>query len=281
MVAPPSVDPNRTIMGTAPTVNATQTIKPVQCPVCKTFNPVGVMFCVSCGLIFEKALPGDAFGAPAVQLPVLVDDQGREYTLRPGENVIGRQGDLIIEDARVSRRHARLVLDGTQAKVDDLGSTNGTKVAGEPVVGEIGRPIAEGEVISLGGFELTLRWPGEQARTAMPSGGRTAALEAPPMAAAQAVAWLVGNGQRWPLKSGVNTFGRKTENDVCLPDPFISGKHGTLEVDAGGIWLTDIGSTNGTLLNGAKLAPQTRTSLLPGDVIRLGQFELHVEREAS
>ena len=45
------VDPNRTIMGGGPSLNATQTIKPVQCPVCKTFNPVGVAWCVDCGLI--------------------------------------------------------------------------------------------------------------------------------------------------------------------------------------------------------------------------------------
>src|SRR5215207_5215330 len=88
--APPMLDPNKTMMGTAPTLNATITIKPTQCPICKTFNPAGVMFCIDCGLIFDRALPGDAFGAPAVQLPVLVDGSGREHPIRPGSSMVGR-----------------------------------------------------------------------------------------------------------------------------------------------------------------------------------------------
>lgn len=96
--APPVADPNKTVMGTAPTLNATITIKPVQCPVCKTFNPAGMMFCMECGLIFDRALPDDAFGAPAVKLPCLVDQNGKEYPLRPGTNSIGREGDVMIVD---------------------------------------------------------------------------------------------------------------------------------------------------------------------------------------
>src|SRR5687767_3849861 len=98
----PTLDPNRTMMGTAPSLNATQTIKPVQCPVCKSFNPAGVMFCVDCGLIFDRSLPDDAFGAPTVQLPMLVEETGREHPLRPGTTVIGREGDISLPDAKVS-----------------------------------------------------------------------------------------------------------------------------------------------------------------------------------
>ena len=96
MGAPPSADPNKTMMGVAPTLNATQIIKPIQCPVCKTFNPAGVMFCVDCGLIFDRALDGDAFGAPAIQLPLLVESSGREHPVRPGVNTIGREGDVLL-----------------------------------------------------------------------------------------------------------------------------------------------------------------------------------------
>src|SRR5947209_11226435 len=98
--AAPTLDPNKTMMGNAPTLNATITIKPTQCPVCKTFNPAGVMFCVECGLIFDRALPADAFGAPAIQLPVLVETTGREHAIRPGENAIGREGDILLPDPR-------------------------------------------------------------------------------------------------------------------------------------------------------------------------------------
>ena len=75
--SPPVADPNKTMMGTAPTLNATITIKPTQCPVCKTFNPAGVMFCIDCGLIFDRALPADAFGAQGVLSALSSSSRGR------------------------------------------------------------------------------------------------------------------------------------------------------------------------------------------------------------
>src|SRR5438045_1242426 len=131
--APPTLDPNRTVMGMAPTLNATITIKPVQCPVCKAFNPAGMMFCVDCGLIFDRALPDDAFGAPAVQVPQLVEQSGREHPLRPGLNVIGREGDVMLVDGKVSRRHAQITMTDGRLVLEDLGSTNGTKVNGTAI----------------------------------------------------------------------------------------------------------------------------------------------------
>src|SRR5579859_5079571 len=94
----PAFDPNKTMLGTAPSMNATQTIKPLQCPVCRTFNPAGVMFCVDCGLIFDRALPADAFGAPVVQLPMIVEVSGREQPIRPGISSVGREGDIMLPD---------------------------------------------------------------------------------------------------------------------------------------------------------------------------------------
>lgn len=270
----PSVDPNRTMMGSAPTLNATITIKPVQCPICKTFNPVGVMFCVDCGLIFDRALPEDAFGAPAVQLPCLVDPAGREHALRPGENVVGRQGDVLVDDSRVSRRHACLKLDGPVIHLWDLDSTNGTKRNGEPV-GSNPVTVQAGDRLSFGGYEMVVSVPGESAKTAIGVGGRTAAMSAPP-SVSPVVAVLVGSGSEYPLKAGANTFGRKAENDVAIADPYVSGRHGVIEVADDGVYLTDVGSTNGTMLNDAKLTPHQRVSIGEEDTIRLGGLEFKV-----
>lgn len=276
----PSVDPNKTVMGSVTTLNATQTIKPVQCPVCKTFNPAGMMFCVDCGLIFDRALPADAFGAPAVQLPVLVDEQGREYTLRPGLNVIGREGDVAINHSMASRRHAQISLDGSSLTLEDLGSTNGTKLNGNVVSAGDKRPLQADDTVSFGGFEMKLSLPGHAGATQMLGGNRTAAISAPPQVEAP-VAELVGEGQRFALRPGINTFGRKSENDVTIADPYVSGRHGTIEVSDEGFFLTDTGSTNGTVLNDAKLTPNMRTSITSDDVIRLGSLEFRVERTAA
>ena len=270
-----SADPHRTMMGTAPTLNATITIKPIQCPVCKTFNPAGVMFCVECGLIFDRALPDDAFGAPAVQLPVLVDTSGREFPVRPGVNAIGREGDIALADGRVSRRHAQVVSENGVLAIEDLGSTNGTLVNGEKLEPNTQRPLASGDKISLGGVELVLSKPGSAGATAALPSNKTASIAAPPSIDPPA-GHLVGEGVEVPLKAGANTFGRKSDNDVPIVDPYVSGRHGVIEIAEDGLFITDTGSTNGTVLNEAKLTPNMRTAITPEDVIRLGSLEFRV-----
>ncbi|MEQ1821910.1 MAG: FHA domain-containing protein [Fimbriimonadaceae bacterium] len=271
-------DPNRTIMGAAPTLNATVTIKPIQCPVCKTFNPAGLMFCKECGLIFDRALPDDAFGAPTVLLPMLVDSNGREHPIRPGESLIGREADIMLNDTQVSRRHARLVSSDGGFTLEDLGSTNGTRVNGNPLtVGQV-QPINPGDTLSFGSFECKLHLPGGGlGATQAFSSNKTAAIAAAPTIET-AVAKLVGADQTWPLQSGANTFGRRAENDVVIADAYVSGKHGVIEITEDAAFLTDIGSTNGTMLNDAKLAPNMRTAMRADDVIRLGSIELRIER---
>lgn len=279
--AAPVADPNRTMMGTAPSLNVTQTIKPVQCPVCKTFNPAGVMFCVDCGLIFERALPADAFGAPVVQLPVLVEQSGREHPLRPGLNTIGREGDIMIADARVSRRHAQVTNENGTLTIEELGSTNGTKVDGQPLSPGDKRILSGTEKVSFGGVEMQVSLPGAKGgnTTQVFASNKTAAIAAQPKKEV-APATLVGNGSEFPLKKGLNTFGRKADNDVQIADAYVSGKHGIIEITEQGLYLTDTGSTNGTMLNDAKLSPNMRTLLTADDVIRLGSMEFRIRMES-
>lgn len=272
--APPVLDPNKTVMG-APgmTYEATVTIKPVQCPVCKSFNPVAVMFCVECGLIFDKALPEDAFGAPAVQLPVLVDNNGREYQLRPGRTVVGRQGDILIEDTRVSRQHAAVTNEGGTILVEDVGSTNGTSVSGTKLAPGESKAIQEGETVSFGGVELRLSLPGEAAKTMVGVSNKTSVIDAAPTLV-ETKAWLGLPDRDVPLTLGTHTFGRREDNDIVISDAYVSGRHGEIDVTDDGVYLTDTGSSNGTLVNEAKLAVGQRTRLTPDDIVKLGQVEI-------
>lgn len=272
---PVSADPNRTLLGSAPSLNATQTIKPVQCPVCKTSNPPGVMFCVECGLIFDRALPDDAFAAPRVQLPCLVDEGGRLLQLRVGPNVLGRQGDLSFEDARVSRRHAEILLNPPGATVVDLGSTNGTTLNDVALQAHQAAPLAHGDVIALGGLKLTMSYPTEEGKTLSALSGRTASMASTPtVGSVKAV--LVLPDREVPLTLGVHTFGRKQDNSLVISDPYVSGRHGQIEVSDEGVYLVDHGSTNGTFVNGARLPQGQQTQLFPGDEVRLGEFNLSV-----
>lgn len=274
----PSIDSNRTVMGMAPTLNATVTIKPIQCPVCKTFNPAGVMFCVDCGLIFDRALPGDAFGAPTVQLPMFVDENGREHPVRPGTTVIGREGDILLSDARASRRHAQVTNTNGTLVLEDLGSTNGTKVDGTALASGEKRTLMGGEKVSFGGILLQLSLPGSKGgnTTQVFASNKTAAISSAPKKEVPP-AMLVGEGREIPLRTGVNNFGRKAECDVQIADPYVSGKHGQIEITEQGVFITDTGSTNGTMLNDAKLSPNMRTAMTPEDVIRLGSMEFMVK----
>jgi predicted component of type VI protein secretion system len=84
-------------------------------------------------------------------------------------------------------------------------------------------------------------------------------------------------GERHLLNSAPLTIGRSAENDVPLDaDEFASSRHARVEPRRDGVWLEDIGSTNGTYLNGTQLTRPRR--LAPGDVIRVGETDLRFEQ---
>jgi cardiolipin synthase A/B len=75
------------------------------------------------------------------------------YALREGDTSIGRskENDIVVADALVSRRHARVTLAEGACTLADLGTGNGTLVNGERVEGR--RLLAPGDVVSIGGAE--------------------------------------------------------------------------------------------------------------------------------
>ena len=274
------VDPNKTVISSAPSINATQTIQPVQCPICKTFNPAGMIYCVECGLIFATELPEDAFGAPAVRPPCLVDEGRKEQFLRPGSNIVGREGDILLQDGRVSRRHAEITLDPSGITLTDLGSTNGTKLNGQPLAPNSPQKVNPNDALEFGGYRMTLSMPGESQATQIPGSNKTQTMTAPPGAEPHA-ALLHFEDQTVPLKTGVNTIGRKPGNDVVLSDGYVSGSHGTIEVTDEAFYFTDLGSTNGSTLNGAKVPANERVSLNPDDELEIGRTKVRISRAES
>ena len=85
------------------------------------------------------------------------------------------------------------------------------------------------------------------------------------------------SGEEHTIDSRPLTIGRDAENDLPLVrDEFSSGRHARIEPRRDGVWVEDIGSTNGTFVNGEPLT--TRRKLSPGDVIRVGETDLRFER---
>jgi len=82
---------------------------------------------------------------------------GVELVLRQGENLIGRvpEAHIRIESPKVSRRHARIIVDGDSAVVEDLESKNGTFIGDTRIGGPT--PLTHGDQLRLGQLAALLR----------------------------------------------------------------------------------------------------------------------------
>jgi DNA-binding winged helix-turn-helix (wHTH) protein len=92
----------------------------------------------------------------------------REVSLAEGENLLGRDpaAAVPIDDATVSRHHARIVIHAGDAVLEDLGSKNGTWLGGSRIASSV--PLADGDEIRVGPAALTFR--------SFTSGGSTATV---------------------------------------------------------------------------------------------------------
>jgi len=107
--------------------------------------------------------------------PVL-DIDGVRHPLTRSRTVIGRgsEADITLDDTGTSRKHLEILWDGERAQVTDLGSTNGTRLNGEPVSRAVLPPDS---VIELGRTRILFRVLAQRGdvadpRTRRPGGGR-------------------------------------------------------------------------------------------------------------
>jgi len=73
------------------------------------------------------------------------------------------------------------------------------------------------------------------------------------------------------------SLGRAASNDIVLPDAGLSRHHARLSWDEGGAWIEDLGSRNGSLLNGERIS--SRRQIQPGDLISLGHLRFRLEAQ--
>jgi adenylate cyclase len=99
------------------------------------------------------------------------DDSGRKFGFdvamdelvrRQQSVLIGRDAsecNVVLLNTSVSRRHARLSVDGNNIlHIEDVGSTNGTSINGEPITPGLIRPLEPGSTLKLGEIELVVRY---------------------------------------------------------------------------------------------------------------------------
>jgi hypothetical protein len=101
---------------------------------------------------------------------------------------------------------------------------------------------------------------------APPVGGRLVVQESP----------VLEKGDEFSVDSAPLTVGRASQNDVAIDgDEFASARHVRFEPRRDGVWVHDLGSTNGTYVNGVRIDGARR--LAPGDVIRVGETDLRFD----
>jgi hypothetical protein len=88
---------------------------------------------------------------------------------------------------------------------------------------------------------------------------------------------VLREGDERALDSAPITIGRGAQNDFGLTgDEFASARHARFEPRQDGVWLHDLGSSNGTYVNGSRLTRPRK--LAPGDLIRIGETDLRFDR---
>ena len=90
--------------------------------------------------------------------------------------------------------------------------------------------------------------------------------------------YQLGNGGWFehPLEEGDHLLGREEGIDPVLNHELVSRHHARLRRRGDAFWLTDLGSTNGTVLDNVRLAAQTPYPLQPGQIVTIGGFHLQV-----
>jgi ABC transport system ATP-binding/permease protein len=181
---------------------------------------------------------------------------GKRIRLGAEGATVGRaeHSTIRIGSELASRHHARFDLAAdVHYSVTDLGSTNGTYLNGQRLSRET-RRLANGDTVTVGGEPIRFL-TGEATRL----GGQVSGVQ---VAGTRTIKF---DGSRL-------TLGRDPSNDVVLPDPNVSRFHAEVAATAEGYELRDLGSRNGTRLNGHLIGD--RAAIQTGSEIGVGPFRL-------
>ncbi|MFF3321584.1 FHA domain-containing protein [Streptomyces sp. NPDC002889] len=262
---------------------------------------------------------------------LVLELNGRTWTLDPSRSyTLGRdpQGDVVIDDARVSWRHATISWGGRSWVIEDQGSTNGTYSQGQRIHQ---LEIGPGSAVHLGnatdGPRLNLSGPaaggagGYGDQGAVPQQAQGAAQHAPaqqapaqqgwPQAPAQQQGWpqqppqgqqpppaqipQQHSGQKQGQPAGgaagappvygdrspttfhqvslgrVMRIGRALENELVVSDLQVSRHHAEFVATPDGRFeIRDLGSHNGTYVNGQPIAKSSAALIGPNDIVGVG-----------
>ncbi len=199
---------------------------------------------------------------------------------------IGRHpgNELVFVEGFVSQWHAQIHFEGKEVSVVDLGSTNGTSVNGERIQAQTHmRMTSPDDSVQMGSIRITFGFsdaaqpaPHHQYVHPSPSGGHEVILRA-----------KIDDGTGQPeriliFESSPIRLGRAKLNEIVFEQPFVSQFHALVRFEGTNISVMDLGSTNGTILNGQRLQPQTPMPLMsPNDIVQIGSISMKFEPDTQ
>ncbi len=167
---------------------------------------------------------------------------------------VGRapDNDIVINHPAVSGHHLTITIAGEEATVTDLSSTNGTQLNGQRIPPNTPRSAHGGDVMRMG--DLNGNWVSLALEGAGGEAIRTLSL-----------------GKLDLSKMTTILIGRDPNCYLPLNHPTVSFHHAQIFKQDGGLAIRDLNSTNGTFVNGKRIAVAPLSS---GDEIQLGPFKL-------
>jgi len=190
-------------------------------------------------------------------------DADRELVIGRGKDV-----DVRIADKQVSTRHATVRPVGDGLVVTDLGSTNGTVLdGGAALAPNEATPFGRGQKLTIGpavvemievggGPESSFGFGQEKTMVVGGAMGKSLLVEIARFQAARPRLVLAATHSRRvvPLEEMQVTVGRDPASQVRIDHPSVSGKHATISFAEGRFSVEDLGSGNGTKVDGVALS---------------------------
>lgn len=196
-----------------------------------------------------------------------------EYVIGDKPFILGRAKDneILLDDTSVSRKHAKILVQEGSLLISDLGSSNGTFVNGERISTS---KLIQGDRVQIGIFAIE---PLEEkiAPQAGLQGDRTMMVDKTIVVDEIASQFILKleSGKDAPkeilLKKDTYVIGRSEECDIPIDDRSASRKHAEIGKKGSEFIIRDLGSSNGTKVNGEVIKEKT---LHHGDEIVIGSI---------
>jgi len=230
------------------------------CPRCRVPVRPGARFCPACGYPL-KGVPSAARPAPSADADgrkLVVQWPGgktEKHTLSQNLVYVGRDpsNDIVLNFPTVSAQHLRLDMTSGGVRVTDLDSTNGTQLNGRRIPPNTAQPLQPGDVMRVG--DLRGNWVSMTLEGGVAESLRTRSL-----------------GMQDLAQFNRALVGRDPASELHLDHPVISWHHAEFIRQNGGFALRDLGSTNGTFVNGQRVSGLYTLGL--GDVVQIGPYKL-------